>query len=420
MSLVETTYGTIGAAQAAFNLKEDLKAQGWSVAISSDGTTYNGSGDAISGSGSGAGGIDNADAYFLLRQSGAPDWLFERGADSQTWTISHSASAAFAGGDATNPPTAGDSFIAFDGNSLLLFPSPSLDTVTVEAEDSTPFRWAVRSTDLSFSDNYAASIGAETRPLLLYSLNYTGGFFVAPTDADAWADVVEMMSISGGAGSPPTIDNWSPAPGAVSRTDAVTFDVTSADGFAVIFVYAVLADSISTVLVYDSALGFGGEVDAGSSVVGTTTKSFTIVYDDDGWPTDYDLYVRAATSLGGFATDVQSYTLTDPPDPPDSSSPTVTLVSPPVGSRLQRGTAIVIDVTDPSGLAAVCMWAEYEAGGFPDDIIHNGERFSAQCREGSTREAIANGYRYTIRRAGGWPAPPTVYVRPVDTEGNTP
>lgn len=218
--------------------------------------------------------------------------------------------------------------------------------------------------------------------------------------------------------SAPVFGFFSPGAGTINRAASVSFAVECPEGFAMIFVWAVLPD-LPSVLVYDGT-GFGADLDDGSSVTGSTTKSFTIAYNGDGWPADYTLYVTAI-STSGLTTSISAvYTLADPPDPPDSTSPTVTLVSPPVGSRLLRGTPVVLDVTDASGLAAVFLWVTYASAFAPDDLVHDGENFSVQFRDGSTREAIAGGYRYTLRRGGGWPSAPTVHVRPIDAEGNAP
>lgn len=50
-----------------FKLKETLKAAGWTVVSSSDGTTLNASGDQITQAGSGAGGMYNVRAWFRIR-----------------------------------------------------------------------------------------------------------------------------------------------------------------------------------------------------------------------------------------------------------------------------------------------------------------------------------------------------------------
>ena len=60
------------AAVAIYNLKTTFKAAGWTVPRSSDGTTYNNSGDQISAGTSGAGGMDNARAWFVIQEPAAP------------------------------------------------------------------------------------------------------------------------------------------------------------------------------------------------------------------------------------------------------------------------------------------------------------------------------------------------------------
>jgi hypothetical protein len=89
------------------------------------------------------------------------------------------------------------------------------------------------------------------------------------------------------------------------------------------------------------------------------------------------------------------------------------------GSTITRTTPIVVDVTDASTFAALFVWVTYNDGRAPD-LVHDGESFQVPFAGNSTRVSISGGYRYTLRRAGGWPAAPTVHVLPVDTAGNTP
>jgi len=113
---------------AVFALKEALKAVGWTVPISSDGITYNASGDQIAHRNSGANGMDNNNAWFVVR---APDnlheWMFQRGLfpqgpdnniSSQYWYIGVSKTAGFVAGaiPATDKPTAPDSGFVSDDN----------------------------------------------------------------------------------------------------------------------------------------------------------------------------------------------------------------------------------------------------------------------------------------------------------------
>ncbi len=107
-------------AEAIFLLKEQLKAAGWTVPSSSDGTTYNPAGDQITSGGSGAGGLDNASAWFRIQQpaggvapySGTREWLFQHSdnpANSTDWVSAYDF-AGFTGGapDAVTSPTGAD------------------------------------------------------------------------------------------------------------------------------------------------------------------------------------------------------------------------------------------------------------------------------------------------------------------------
>lgn len=98
-------------AETIFILKRLLKNEGWTVLSSSDGSTYNSSGDQITSSGSGAGGMDNSDAWFRIEDPlSVREYVFQRGTSSYIWKWIYSASDGFTGGspDATTIPTATD------------------------------------------------------------------------------------------------------------------------------------------------------------------------------------------------------------------------------------------------------------------------------------------------------------------------
>lgn len=65
-------------ADSIYQVKEMMKAAGWSVLSSSDGTTYNGAGDQISSGGSGAGGMDNTNAWFRIQNPDGVEFTFQR------------------------------------------------------------------------------------------------------------------------------------------------------------------------------------------------------------------------------------------------------------------------------------------------------------------------------------------------------
>lgn len=100
-----------GGGHAMFNLKELLKGVGWSVLSSSDGTTYNASGDQITHYSTGAGGILNNYAWYRIRDpADRREYLAQRGTSNTSWKIIYSSSDRFTGGtpDATTLPTATD------------------------------------------------------------------------------------------------------------------------------------------------------------------------------------------------------------------------------------------------------------------------------------------------------------------------
>lgn len=98
-------------ASSIFHLKELLKSVGWTVLSSSDGTTYQSSGDQISHIGSGAGGWTNANAWFRIEDPNSNrEYVFQKNSTARQIKWLYSASAGFSGGspDAVTIPTAID------------------------------------------------------------------------------------------------------------------------------------------------------------------------------------------------------------------------------------------------------------------------------------------------------------------------
>lgn len=104
------TYSTPATGDAAMRALLDAAiAAGWTVPSSSDGSTYNSSGNQITAD-SGAGSFANAGAWARLRQpGGGREMLFQRGSTSVLWRVLYSV-AGFVGGSpgATRVPTATD------------------------------------------------------------------------------------------------------------------------------------------------------------------------------------------------------------------------------------------------------------------------------------------------------------------------
>lgn len=102
----------------------------------------------------------------------------------------------------------------------------------------------------------------------------------------------------------------------------------------------------------------------------------------------------------------------------DDVNPTVTVVSPVEGSEITATTPLVVDVEDEQSLAIVLLYAE-----FPNrtgaEVVHNGTTFMAPYATNSSRVSIEDGFRYTLRRDGGWPGDVSLTAIPVDRGGNT-
>lgn len=413
MAILETDYTALTGPQGMFRFKADMVAGGWAVAISSDGTTYNGSGDQITTNGTGAGGINNANAYFLLRRTGAPDWLITRGADGDNWSIFSSTTAAFAGGNATTRPTAGDEYGQFSPFTYQMF-TGTFD-VEIRVEDTSPFRWAIRPT----YDTYYSSIGAVDRVVFLYNLAAQGGFFNVATfdDQDAWLDVESMLAAtSGGGGGPsdttdPVISAFTPSPGAITRAATIAVDVTDETALGPVVISAELADG--TVLhVYDGG-AFVGPFAASSTAVGDT---WTIEHDAPGWPSStVDIHVLAVDAAGNSATATGSFTITDAP-----AAPAIGPFSPTDGGNTTRTGTVTIDVTDDEGRTAIALVtiAVTLADG-TTVTAYNGAAFPGALAGGSSRSDITDGYRYTLVHASpGWASSTLAYrITAVDTQG---
>lgn len=103
-----------------FRLKEALKAAGWTVTKSSDGTTYNPTGDQITSGNSGAGGMANNSAWFVIKSPSTTfprQICFQRGTTNLVWRVKYSGTSGYVTGSptATVVPSAADDQIIFGG-----------------------------------------------------------------------------------------------------------------------------------------------------------------------------------------------------------------------------------------------------------------------------------------------------------------
>lgn len=105
------------SAAAIYALKTLLKAAGWTVPKSSDGLTYFPASDGITGGGVGAGGYENANAWFIVQMPGSTRQFAIQRLAAQSWKIKYSPVAGFSGGSpsASAMPSATDEKVALGG-----------------------------------------------------------------------------------------------------------------------------------------------------------------------------------------------------------------------------------------------------------------------------------------------------------------
>jgi hypothetical protein len=179
-------------------------------------------------------------------------------------------------------------------------------------------------------------------------------------------------------------------------------------------------EGLTTEVVWDGS-GFAPSYSVGSSVdnAGAPTSISFALARAGGWKSDPTLHVSAVDELGNLLEEeALSFEYTaPPPPPPDIAPPSVSNFTPSGGENITKQTPIGFDVTDDTGLAVVFIYAKY-AKGETWEVVHDGHSFSPLFAGLSTREAIANGYRFSVRRVGGWPSSPTIVPVPVDQFGN--
>lgn len=100
-------------------------------------------------------------------------------------------------------------------------------------------------------------------------------------------------------------------------------------------------------------------------------------------------------------------------DTTDVTPPVVTLISPPASSTIEPTTPLILEVEDDHAIRRSILTAQLADA---EEVVHNGDRFASRYAS-SSRSPIAGGWRYVIRRTGGWPVGPTITVYAIDTAG---
>lgn len=219
----------------------------------------------------------------------------------------------------------------------------------------------------------------------------------------------------------PVISSATPAPGAITKTQAVSFSVTDADAGLTpthrVMVTATYGSDfvagVTTETVYSEA-GFSSKFSAGSTAGGTSSARTFSLARTGGWPSaSVTLLVRAIDVHGNATTTSFAYT-TDFLGP---VAPTIPAYSPASGA-IDNGASITVDVTDTDvDLARIIIHAVRPDG--ITELIHDGLTSGFETSfSGSSNNSITGGRRLVIGRSGGWGyASFTLRTRAIDALG---
>ncbi len=436
-----------------FLIKKTLKAAGWKVMESSDATTYvsyrpagTTGADQITHQGSGAGGMDNNNAWYVLQDPGGRrEIMLHRQASGRVGTFAYSALDKFITGapGPTTPSTADDRQILINNGNF----------------------WSARTVEHRFQGC------AETVPI---GNVYPFWFWQSEADDGTAGGLIALEAVAGpvaDADPDPCVLMWGDN-NSMTPTHLATQSGSAAGAYGwykmndgaeawvkmvghLLHINAVgepvpgyVTHSLGTNPFGGKDLGglitFGREIGGtGPGPKGRSTKTMW-AFSSRSWPDTFTVgggWVGEIFTIGerwAFVGDTSAGCILMPY--PDGVSPThdtastdhagefwdtqvseavdpiVTLVSPPEG-RINRHDALTVDVTDLSGFARVVVMAMFPSTSGPWEVAHDGLTFGPGYT-GSERSTIPGGFRYTLRRDGGWFADPTLRVIAIDAKGN--
>jgi hypothetical protein len=114
----DTNSSPANGSLCVFKIRTTLLTATWTTPKDSDGTTYSSSGTQLTGGNSGANGLANTNAWFVVRDPNSTrSFSFQRGSSNTLWRVKYSKAAGFVGGSpgATQTPSATDEQIVVGG-----------------------------------------------------------------------------------------------------------------------------------------------------------------------------------------------------------------------------------------------------------------------------------------------------------------
>ena len=114
--------------------------------------------------------------------------------------------------------------------------------------------------------------------------------------------------------------------------------------------------------------------------------------------------------------DYRSNTVIIITQPPAIVPPVVSNFVPSPGTAITAFTPLSFDVTDDGAFRRILVLASFSQLGL-QEVVHDGDNFSAQYSARSSRSAITGGFHYSLLRQSGWVASPTITPYAYDTVG---
>jgi hypothetical protein len=169
-----------------FKLRTALLVQLWTSQKDSDGTTFSNTGVQLTSGGSGANGLGNTDAWFVVRDPNSTRSVcWQRGTSNSLWRVKYSRSAGFVGGSpsATQVPSATDEAIIFGGGTDA---APTFQQQWTSGQDGN-YRVNIIAGDATVGygflmDAFVSGSPSSTHVAIMLDVMAAGSFPVADTD----------------------------------------------------------------------------------------------------------------------------------------------------------------------------------------------------------------------------------------------
>lgn len=430
---------TITDEQLVFDWKELLKTAGWALTSSGDGISlYSAVGDILTTGAAGAGGFGNARSWFRVSKLGR-EFTVQHGGALQLYRVKHSPAAGFVGGspDFQTTPSATDEAVPFgsgtdaapgyitwagnatvnrvimgadsDPNSLRCYfagwdgvgssaPEISVmfdDIVDAPVEDTQPFIYYLGGgssfswfSELGLATAIGRCFGYEDEPPIAANFKaFSAAAQYAITPSATVRGFPENLVTNQFNGK------WDVAPMAYHGPSGAGTLVNGFKGYGSIGLWTRLpgkrdhgnldGGTRNWILVNSVWLPWSGEDIAGEST--------------------QELFLRSPAAVAVA----------------DTTQPTISNFSPAVGVAVAASDSISFDIADNLGaFARIAILVSFPDG--TAEVAHDGDAFRGNyLGSPNNRSVIANGFQYTLRRSGNWPATPTVEYLVIDASGNS-